>query len=233
MKVIRVLVIGFTLLCQVYGVLIGYIFLGEEISIVNVHGLLNYMLGYPNELPFSHFNPALGYFCFGWGITCCFLDSNYREIIGKFMLFGLIFGIVNLSVGIFNLFGLRVGFGIPTSGIWGVCFGLFLAYTILLLTGYTFGALERHFETLFAPLFALFEALDRVRRRFLRFRVIRLLLQVLAQYRLNRQIAMNQRRNQIRIAKNEESQRRTEIRRVLEQKQIQTMQHIRLETRKR
>ena len=68
-NVIPSLIIGFTRLCQSYGVVIGLTILwaGIQIALDN-RATVIYVAGYPNELLFSHFNPGFGYFCFGWGL---------------------------------------------------------------------------------------------------------------------------------------------------------------------
>ena len=137
MKLICVLAIGFTRACQIYGAFIGLTILWAGVLIIlDNQASVIYVAGYPNELPLAHFNPGLGYFCFGWGLTYSGFKSLYQKANHKFSMFcGMLFGIANLLVGITDLLGYKIGFGLSTPGFLGFCLALLLGILVLETTG--------------------------------------------------------------------------------------------------
>jgi hypothetical protein len=133
LKAIRVLTIGFTLACQIYGVLIGLAILWAGILIIlDNQASVIYAAGYPNELPLAHFNPGLGYLCFGWGLAYSGFKNLYQKANHRFsMLCGALFGIANLLVGAADLLGFQIGFFFATPGFLGFCFAVLLGGLVL------------------------------------------------------------------------------------------------------
>ena len=131
MKTIRALTIGFTLACQIYGILVGWSILWRGIQILLGNQTTVYVAGSPNALPLTHFNPGLGYFCFGWGLMYSgFKNATQRED-GFTAFCAALFGLANLVVGAADLLDSPMGFGLSTPGFLGFCNAMLLGGLVL------------------------------------------------------------------------------------------------------
>ncbi len=138
MKAIRALTIGFALVCQIYGILVGLSILWRGIQILLGHQTTVYVAGSPYALPLTHFNPGLGYFCFGWGLTySVFKNASQRK--GGFTAFcAALFGLANIVVGAADLLGWGIGFYWSAPGFPGFCYAMLLGGWVF---GITMGAI--------------------------------------------------------------------------------------------
>lgn len=133
LSILLVLIAIGTVLCQLYALVIGSLFIWSGISsILTGEFLFRYFAGYVNPLPFFQFNPGLGNAFLGWGVFCSALISKGR-IPGKTfsMLAVTSFGIAHLITGLMNLFGIQADIAIQISGLFGSFLSVILGFIIV------------------------------------------------------------------------------------------------------
>jgi len=130
--IIAPIVLG-TLLCQIYGVVIGSSIAWSGIlSAFKGQASFTYITGAFNPLPLFQFNPGLGNFCFGWGVLCSgIIGWGKRRGAGMCLLTAAVFGIANLIVGLMNLFRMQSDLGIRISGLHGSIISILIGFSIV------------------------------------------------------------------------------------------------------
>lgn len=120
-----------TLLCQIYGLVIGSSILWSGIaSAFRVQ--FTYIIGFSNALPLFQFNPGLGNFCLSWGILYSVIIAWRKEQGSKSYLYGAaIFGILNLIPVLTNLFTIQSGFAISIPGLLGLMISIWIGSSIV------------------------------------------------------------------------------------------------------
>lgn len=123
-----------TLLCEIYGIVIGSSMILSSISsALRGQASFTYSTAVFHLPPLFHLNLNLSNLFFAWGILLSVIISNQKD--GKIVIYRLIaiiFGIINLVIGLINLLEVRVVLSARISGFYGSFVGIFVGLSIVI-----------------------------------------------------------------------------------------------------